>query len=197
MFTHLRPAVFLLTLSTVVTGVLYPAVVTCIAQLFFRYQANGSLIHFQEKAVGSELIGQMFIGEQYFWGRLSATAPFPYNPSASAGSNFGPMHPALADAAQSRLESLHFGNGRGQPVPMDLITSSASGLDPHISPAAAEFQIERVAKRRRMNAEQVRALVSKHTLPRQLGIFGEPRVNVLLLNLELDRSASEASDTLP
>jgi K+-transporting ATPase ATPase C chain len=168
---------------TVITGVAYPLLVTGIAQMAFRDQANGSLIFEKEKVVGSRLIGQPFSDPKYFWSRPSATAPMPYNGASSSGSNLGPTNPALRDAISERISKFE-----KKPVPVDLATASGSGLDPHISPAAAEFQISRVAKARGMTEEKVRELVQKHTQGRQLGILGEPRVNVLELNLALDAS---------
>src|SRR6267142_162556 len=186
MGAHIRPAIVSLILLSVVTGLAYPAVVTVIAQLVFPRQANGSLIVRDSKVVGSTLIGQPFDDPKYFWGRPSATSPFPYA-AASSGSNQGPTNPALYDAVKGRVEALRAADpGNTAPVPVDLVTASGSGLDPHISPAAALYQVERVAKARKMSADDVRALVERHTEGRQLGFFGEPRVNVLALNLALD-----------
>ncbi len=168
---------------TVITGVAYPLIVTGIAQLAFRDQANGSLIFEKEKVVGSRLIGQAFSDPKYFWSRPSATSPMPYNGASSSGSNLGPTNPALRDAISERISKFE-----KRPVPTDLATASGSGLDPHISPAAAEYQIGRVAKARNAPEEKIRQLVQKHTEGRQLGILGEPRVNVLELNLALDAS---------
>jgi K+-transporting ATPase ATPase C chain len=167
---------------TLITGVAYPLIVTGIAQVAFRDQANGSLIIQNEKIVGSRLIGQPFSDPKYFWGRPSATSPMPYNGASSSGSNQGPTNPALKDAVAERIKAL----GGKTPVPVDLVTASGSGLDPHISPAAAEYQIERIAKTRNVPEGKLRALVAQHTEDRQLGILGEPRVNVLALNLALD-----------
>jgi K+-transporting ATPase ATPase C chain len=175
---------------TVITGVAYPLIVTGIAQLAFPGQANGSLIFEKEKIVGSRLIGQPFSDPKYFWSRGSATSPMPYNGASSGGSNLGPTNPALKEAVEGRVKALRdAGAPASQPVPADLATASGSGLDPHISPAAAEFQIARVAKARNLSEEKIRALVQKHTESRQLGVLGEPRVNVLPLNLALDAAA--------
>lgn len=191
MRTQLRPALVSLILLTLLTGVLYPLAVTAIAQIAFPHQANGSLIVRDGRVVGSELIGQEFEAARYFWGRLSATAPVPYNAAASSGSNLGPANPALTDMAQARIDALHAANAAlgiasSAPVPVDLVTASASGLDPHISPAAAAWQIARVARARGLTEDQVQALVAEQTEGRLLGVLGEPRVNVLKLNLALD-----------
>src|SRR5499425_286534 len=183
---QLRPALMMLLVLTVLTGVMYPLAVTGLAQLLFPNQANGSLIIRDGKVIGSELIGQYFDEPKYFWGRPSATGPFPYNAAASSGSNLGPTNKALLDRVKAdveRIQKAHPGNG---PVPVDLVTASGSGLDPHISPAAALYQVERVAAARKMSASDVEALVQRHTEGRQLGFLGEPRVNVLALNLALD-----------
>ena len=182
----LRALIFL----TVLTGVAYPLVVTGIAQVAFKEQANGSLIVGEGKLMGSTLIGQPFSDPKYFWSRGSATSPMPYNGGSSSGSNLGPTNPALKEAIEGRVKALRAaGAPASQPVPADLATASGSGLDPHISPAAAEFQIARVAKARNASEEKIRELVQKHTEGRQFGILGEPRVNVLQLNLALDASA--------
>jgi K+-transporting ATPase ATPase C chain len=187
MKTLLRPALTLLVLLSAITGIAYPLAVTGIAQAIFPKAAGGSLIIKDGKPVGSELIGQNFTDAKYFWGRPSATGPQPYNASASSGSNQGPLNPALTDAVKGRIEALKAADPDNQlPIPADLVSASASGLDPHISPAAATYQIERVARARHFDAAAVRALVERHTEDRQLGIFGEPRVNVLKLNLALD-----------
>jgi K+-transporting ATPase ATPase C chain len=175
----------MLVAMTVITGVAYPLIVTGISQVLFRDQANGSLIVRNEKVVGSSLIGQPFSDPKYFWGRPSATSPMPYNGAASSGSNQGPTNPALKEAVEGRIKD----HGGKTPVPADLVTASGSGLDPHISPAAAEYQVARVAKARSIPEEKVRALVTEHSEGRQLGILGEPRVNVLRLNLALDAAA--------
>ena len=175
----------MLLVMTVITGLAYPLIVTGIAQVLFKDQANGSLIEKDGKVVGSSLIGQPFSDPKYFWGRPSATSPMPYNGAASSGSNQGPTNPALKEAVKGRIKD----HGGKTPVPADLVTASGSGLDPHISPAAAEYQIERIAKARNLAPEKLRELVQKHTEGRQLGILGEPRVNVLELNLALDAAA--------
>ena len=187
MLRELRPAVMLFVVLTIITGLLYPLLVTVIGQTAFPHQANGSLIEKDGKAVGSALIGQPFSDPKYFWGRPSATGPFPYNAAASSGSNQGPLNPALADAVKARIQALHdVDPGNTAPVPVDLVTASASGLDPQISPAAAEYQIRRVARVRNREVPAVRDLVAKYTEGRQFGVFGEPRVNVVQLNQALD-----------
>jgi K+-transporting ATPase ATPase C chain len=175
----------MLVVMTVITGLAYPLIVTGIAQVVFKDQANGSLIYQNEKIVGSSLIGQPFSDPKYFWGRPSATSPMPYNGASSSGSNQGPTNPALKEAVEGRIKD----HGGKTPVPADLVTASGSGLDPHISPAAAEYQIARVAKARGIQESVLKELVQKHTEARQLGILGEPRVNVLRLNLALDAAA--------
>jgi len=185
--THLRPALVVLALLTLLTGGVYPLLVTGIAQAAFPSQANGSLIKAGDKVIGSSLIGQQFEDAKYFWGRLSATAPA-YNAGASSGSNLGPLNPALKDAAKARVDALRAADpGNTAPVPVDLATASGSGLDPHISPAAAFYQVSRVARARNLDAGRVTALVRAHVEGRQLGVLGEPVVNVLLLNLALDK----------
>jgi K+-transporting ATPase ATPase C chain len=187
MLRTFKDAFLMLVVLTAVTGVVYPLVVTGIAQGVFPAQAHGSLLERDGKAVGSTLIGQPFSEPKYFWGRPSATAPMPYNAGASSGSNQGPLNPALADAVKGRIEALQKADPDNKaPVPVDLVTASSSGLDPHISPAAAEYQAARVAKARGLDAAKVLALVAEHTEGRQFGILGEPRVNVLRLNLALD-----------
>jgi K+-transporting ATPase ATPase C chain len=186
--THLRPALILLIVLTVVTGVVYPVIVTVIAQVVFPHQANGSLIVKDGKVVGSTLIGQPFDDPKYFWGRPSATSPFAYNAASSSGSNLSPTNPALVKSVQERVDALRAADpGNTAPVPVDLVTASGSGLDPHISPAAALYQVNRVAKARKLEPAVVRELVERHIEGRQLGFLGEPRVNVLALNLALDR----------
>jgi len=193
MFKQLRPALVSLLLLTLITGVIYPIAVTGIAQLLFPKQANGSLIIKDGKALGSELIGQSFDDPRYFWGRLSATGDFPYNAfdaatlTGSSGSNYGPLNPALMDTVQARLDTLKAADpGNTAPIPVDLVTASGSGLDPHISVAAALYQVHRVAQARGLTDDAVKALVDEYTEGRQFGFLGEPRVNVLLLNLALD-----------
>jgi potassium-transporting ATPase KdpC subunit len=187
MIRQLKPAVVLLISLTLLTGLLYPLVVTGIAQLIFPRQANGSLIVAHGQTVGSTLIGQSFADPKYFWGRISATGPFPYNASASSGSNFGPTNPALLETVQSRIDSLRAADpGNIVPIPVDLVTASGSGLDPNISVAAALYQIPRVARERSLSETAVRAMVDQYTQGRQFGFLGEPRINVLLLNLALD-----------
>ena len=187
MRTLIRPAIVLFLVLTVITGLIYPLVVTGVAQVLFPQQANGSLIVKNGQAVGSQLIGQPFDDPKYFWGRPSATGPFPYNAAASSGSNLGPSNPALTDAVKARMDTLKAADpANTQPIPVDLVTSSASGLDPHISPAAADYQVARVAHTRGLDESAVRQLVAQYTQGRDLGVLGEPRVNVLELNLALD-----------
>jgi len=187
MCAQLRPALVILVALTFVTGVAYPLLVTGVAQAVFPSQAQGSLITKDGKLVGSALIGQSFDDPKYFWGRPSATSPFPYNAASSSGSNLSPTNPDLVKAVQARVEALRAADpGNTEPVPVDLVTASGSGLDPHISPAAALYQVSRVAKARKLDPESVRLLVAQHTEGRWLGLLGEPRVNVLALNLALD-----------
>ncbi|NVH74907.1 potassium-transporting ATPase subunit KdpC [Paraburkholderia sp. JPY432] len=182
-----RPLIVIFAVLTVVTGLAYPAVMTAFGQAAFHDKANGSLIEQNGKVVGSQLIGQQFDAPQYFWGRLSATSPMPYNPQNSGGSNLGPNNPALLDEIKGRLAALKdAGTDMSKPVPVDLVTSSGSGLDPEISPAAAAYQVERVAQARHLAPSDVQALVERYTTGRQFGVLGEPRVNVLKLNLALD-----------
>ena len=184
MISQLRPAFFMLLIFTVITGVIYPLVVTGIAQVVFPQQANGSLIVKDGKAVGSELIGQQFDDPSYFWGRPSAAN---YNAAASSGSNYGPLNPALMDMVQTRIDALKAADPDNTlPIPVDLVTASASGLDPHISVASALYQVSRVATARGLNEADVIALVNQYTEGHQFGFLGEPRVNVLLLNIALD-----------
>lgn len=187
MLQQFRPALTMLILLTVLTGIVYPGVITGIAQLVFPHQANGSFISAGETSVGSEFIGQQFSAPEYFWGRLSATGPQPYNAGASSGTNFGPSHPQLKESAENRIAELRKYTTPDAAIPVDLVTASASGLDPQISLAAAEFQVLRVAEARKMTPEAVREMVRRHATGRQLGVLGEPCVNVLQLNLELDR----------
>lgn len=190
MKTLIRPAVSLFVVMTLVTGVVYPLLVTGVAKIAFATQAAGSLVVKDGKPVGSMLIGQSFSAPKYFWGRPSATGPSPYNASGSGGSNQGPLNPALVDAVKGRVEALRAADpGNTTPVPVDLVTASASGLDPHISVAGAQYQAARVARARSIAPEAVQQLIERHTEGRLLGLLGEPRVNVLALNLALDTSA--------
>ncbi|MEW9572341.1 potassium-transporting ATPase subunit KdpC [Rhodanobacter sp. Si-c] len=183
----LRNAAMLLLLMTVITGIAYPLLVTGLAQAVFPAQANGSLVSKDGRPVGSTLIGQAFTAPKYFWGRPSATTPQAYNGTGSNGSNLGPTNPALTDAAKQRVAALQAADpGNRAPIPVDLVTASGSGLDPDISPAAAQYQLARVARARGLPLAEVQALVARHTRGHQLGVLGEPRVNVLELNLALD-----------
>lgn len=187
MKTSLRPVFVLFIALTVVTGVIYPVVVTAVGHVAFADQAAGSLIENNGKVVGSALIGQQFDAPGYLWGRLSATTPFPYNAQNSSASNIGPTNPALADEVKGRLSALHDADPTNTaPVPVDLVTSSGSGLDPQITPAAAQYQAARVAKARGLTVDQVNDIITRNTDGRQFGILGEPRVNVLQANLALD-----------
>jgi K+-transporting ATPase ATPase C chain len=185
----MRPLLVLFALLTVVTGLAYPLAVTGIGRVFFADQASGSLVRRGGAVVGSSLIGQSFQDPKYFWGRLSATSPMPNNGAGSGASNLGPTNPALIDAVRGRVEALKAADpGNVAPIPVDLVTASASGLDPHISPAAALYQVMRVARGRQLDPIRLRQLVLAHVEEPQWGIFGEARVNVLLLNLDLDRA---------
>ena len=187
MKTLIRPAVTLFILLSLITGLIYPLLVTGISQLLLPDQAAGSLIERDGKLIGSRLIGQNFTDPKYFWGRPSATGPYPYNAAASGGSNLGPLNPALKDMVAARVQALRNADpGNTQPAPVDLVTASGSGLDPHISPAAAEYQVARVARIRGVSPAVVRDAVAQQTQGRQWGILGEVRVNVLELNLALD-----------
>jgi len=187
MLKEFRPAISIFVLLTLVAGIVYPMLVTGISQATMPGKANGSLIVKDGKPVGSSLIGQSFSDPKYFWGRPSATGPMANNASASSGSNLGPTNPALMAAVKGRVQALRDADpGNQQAVPVDLVTASASGLDPHISPAAAEYQLARVARVRNLSPDVLHKLVSEHTEGRQFGILGEPRVNVLELNLALD-----------
>jgi len=187
MSSLIRPAVVLFLIMTVITGIAYPLVVTAIARVVFPDQAGGSLILKDGKAVGSRLIGQNFSDPKYFWSRPSATSPQPYNGVASTGSNLGPLNPALTDGIKKNIDALHAADPTNQaPVPVDLVTASGSGLDPEISVAGANYQAARVARIRGLSAQTVQGLIQSHTQGRWLGVLGEPRVNVLELNLALD-----------
>src|SRR5262245_21384643 len=189
MFQILRPALILFALLTLLTGVVYPALIGAIGAVAFPDQARGSVIERDGKAVGSALLGQPFSSPRYFWGRPSGTATHPYNGGASGGTNQGPTNPALAEAVAARIAALRAADpGNDAPVPIDLVTASGSGLDPHITPAAARYQAARVARARGMAEAEVLALVERHTEGRTLGVLGEPRVVVLELNLALDET---------
>jgi K+-transporting ATPase ATPase C chain len=186
---HLRPVLVIFIALTIITGIVYPALVTVIAQLVFPQQANGSVIESDGQVLGSDLIGQSFDDPKYFWSRPSATTPS-YNAASSSGSNLGPTNPDQLKSVKERVATVQKGGpDQTAPVPIDLVTASASGLDPHISPAAAEYQVTRVSKARGMSVEQVRKLVTKNLEDRTFAVLGEPRVNVLRLNLELDKAA--------
>lgn len=188
MWKQVKPAFWMLVLFTALTGLVYPALVTGLAQLFFPTQANGSLIVRQGSALGSSLIGQPFSAPGYFWGRPSATAPYPYNAANSGGSNLGPTNPLLLAHVKARIQILKASDpGMSGPVPVDLVTSSGSGLDPDITPAAAYYQADRVAWARHLSIQQVQKLIAHHITGRQFGILGEKRVNVLELNLALNQ----------
>lgn len=187
MLKELKPALLLFVMLTLLTGLLYPGIVTGVGQLFFARQVQGSVVERDGKPTGSELLGQAFSSPGYFWGRPSATGPMPNNGAVSSGSNLSATNPSLESAVKDRIAALRAADPHNVgPVPVDLVTASASGLDPHISPAAAEYQVERVARARGWDAAAVRALVAAHTQGRTWGFFGEPRVNVLQLNLALD-----------
>ena len=187
MRSNLRPALVLFIILSAVTGGLYPALVTGAAQILFPREAQGSLIMKDGNPLGSRLIGQPFSDPKHFWSRASGTSPNPYNAASSSGTNLGPTNPALTDAVAARIKALRDADpGSNLPIPVDLVTASGSGLDPHISPAAAEYQVARVARERKLPVEKVREFVAQHTEGRQLGFLGEPRVNVLELNLALD-----------
>jgi K+-transporting ATPase ATPase C chain len=189
-FSGLRPAIVLLALLSGLTGLVYPFLMRSVGQLAFPEKVEGSMLLQDGKPIGSRLIGQAFDAPQYFWGRPSATTPGPYNALASGGSNLGPNNPALKEAIQARIAVLRAAEGR--PIPVDLVTASASGLDPEISPAAAYYQVARVAKARGIPQEQIKTLVAAHIQARQLGFLGEPRINVLELNVALDGLKSDA-----
>ena len=188
LFKLIRPAVCLLALMTLLVGIAYPLVITGVSRVAFPRQAEGSLIYQEDRLIGSTLIGQSFSDPKHFWGRPSATTPQPYNGLASTGSNLGPLNPALIDAVKANAKALHDADpDNNAPVPVELVTASASGLDPEISPAGAEFQAARVARVRHLELAQVEALIKSHERGRLLGFIGEPRINVLELNLALDR----------
>ena len=192
---QIRPTLVVLILFTLLTGVIYPLVVTGIAQIVFPEKANGSFIKRGGKIVGSELIGQPFSDPKYFWSRLSATSPYAYNAGSSSGSNYGPLNPALIDGVKKRVQDLKAADSTNTLlIPVDLVTSSASGLDPHISVAAALYQLPRVARVRGMSASQIRSLVNQFTEGRQLGFLGESRINVLELNLALDETQTVSKE---
>jgi len=181
-----RPALMSLLTLSVLTGLVYPALITAAAQLLFPWKANGSLIEHGGRIAGSELIGQPFSDPKHFWSRPSATVPFPYNAGSSSGSNLGPTNPALIDSVKARVAALRkVDPGNATPIPVDLVTASGSGLDPHLSPAAAFYQVPRVARALGRSEGDIRALVENRVEGRWLGVLGEPRVNVLLLNLDL------------
>jgi len=190
---QLRPALVLFLLLTIVTGIAYPLATTAIGKVAFPAQAAGSIIQKDGKAIGSELIGQNFTAPEYFWGRPSATGPYPNNAAASSGSNLGPLNPALSEAVKARVEALKVADpDNALTIPVDLVTASASGLDPHISPAAAQYQASRIARARHVDIAKVNALIAQQTQGRQIGLLGEARVNVLKLNLALDGLAQAA-----
>jgi potassium-transporting ATPase KdpC subunit len=189
---QLRPALMMLLTLMLLTGVIYPLAVTGLAQLLLPSLADGSLITRDGKVIGSELIGQQFDDPKYFWGRPSATSPFPYNAAASSGSNLGPTNPAFIDAVRGRVSALRAADPvNDTPIPVDLVTASGSGLDPHMSPAAAEYQLKRVARARGLGENTLRDLVARHTEGRQLGVLGERRINILKLNVALDDLSAE------
>jgi potassium-transporting ATPase KdpC subunit len=193
MLKEFKPALLIFAVLTVITGVVYPGVVTGLGQLLFSGAVNGSIIERNGKAVGSELLGQSFSSPGYFWGRPSATGPMPNNGAVSSGSNQGATNPSLEAAVRDRIAALRAVDpGNERRVPIDLVTASGSGLDPHISPAGAEYQVERVARARGLDVAQVRALVTANTQGRTFGLLGEPRVNVLQLNLALDAQGPKA-----
>ena len=194
MIRILRQAVACIVVFTVITGIIYPLILTGFAQLMFPHQANGSLIIRDGKIVGSSLIGQSFSNPKYFWSRPSATSPMPYNAGNSSGSNLGPLNPVLIDGVKSRITRLKTADsGAKEPVPVDLVTASGSGLDPDISPASALYQVGRIAKARNVDESKIKELVLRYTKPRQFGILGETRVSVLDLNLALDEMEKQAS----
>ena len=184
---QIKQAILIFIVLSIITGIIYPLFVTGVAQLFFQNQANGSLIYRNNKPVGSVFIGQAFNDPKYFWGRISATSPVPFNAQASTGSNLGPTNPALLEAVKSRIKNLKIDDPDNKsPIPVDLVTSSASGLDPHISLAAAYYQTPRIARLRGLSQDTIKILIARHTFGRLFGFIGEPVVNVLELNLALD-----------
>ena len=186
---QLKSAILIFIILTIITGVLYPLFITGIAQYFFHAKANGSLIYQDGKIIGSALIGQPFDGPKYLWGRLSATSPVSYNSSSSSGSNIGPYNPALLETVKARIEKLHAADPKNNtPIPVDLVTSSASGLDPHISLAGAYYQISRIARERGLSVNVVKNIVDRNTNRRLFGLIGEPVVNVVKVNMDLDSS---------
>lgn len=187
---QLRAAALSFVMLSALTGVAYPAIVTALAQALFPWQASGSLLRDGDRVSGSALIGQPFADPRLFWTRPSATSPNPYDAAASGGSNLGPSNPALREAVRARIAALHAAAGPGGRVPVDLVTASGSGLDPHVTPAAAFYQVPRVARARGLPEDELRRTVAAHVEGRTLGLLGEPRVNVLLLNLDLERSAN-------
>ena len=191
MLKEFRSALILLMALSILTGMLYPALVTGVAKVAFANASDGSLLESDGRIVGSRLVGQHFSDPKHFWGRPSATSPMPYNAASSGGSNQGPLNPALADAVKERIKSLKSSDPtQTSPIPIDLVTTSASGLDPHISVAAALWQVPRIARERHLSEQEVRTVVNAQTEGRQLGFLGEPRVNVLALNLHLDKAAN-------
>ena len=183
---QIKQAILIFIVLSIITGIIYPFFITGIAQVFFRNQANGSLIYQNGKPVGSALIGQAFNDPKYFWGRISATSPVSFNAASSSGSNLGPTNPALVEAVKARIKALKSADPNSNLIPVDLVTSSASGLDPHISLAAAYYQAPRIARLRGLSEDTIKALIAKHTSRRLFGLIGEPVVNVLKLNLALD-----------
>ena len=193
---QIRPAILSFFILTVITGIIYPLFVTGVAQVLFPRQANGSLIYRGGKPVGSTLIGQPFDDPRYFWGRISATSPMPYNASSSSGSNIGPLNPALIDEVKARIKALQIVDPDNKAlIPVDLVTSSASGLDPHISLAAAYYQVPRIARLRGLSEDMVKNIVKQHVSGRFLGLIGEPVVNVLEVNLALDEFKKSSTKT--
>lgn len=184
---NLKSAVLVFIILTIITGVLYPLLITGIAQIFFHTETNGSLIYRDRNLIGSALIGQTFDDPKYLWGRISATSPAPYNSAFSSGSNIGPYNPALLETAKARIKRLHAADPKNKtPIPVDLVTSSASGLDPHISLAAAYYQIPRISRQRALSVDIVKNIVDRNTTGRLFGLIGEQVVNVLKINIDLD-----------